>query len=448
MKQGHKADFLGQDPMFPLLLKMGIPAAVGMIVNALYNIVDTIFVGQGVGPLAIAALSIVFPVQMIVSAIAQAIGVGTASIVSRKLGEKNHERVVEAVGTAYTAVSAVTFFLVLILFVFTEPILRFFGASDATLPYALSYTRIVGAGFFFFAMSMLMSNIMRAEGNPKVAMTSMLLGAGMNTILDPLFIFVLKMGVEGAAIATVISQMCSTGFLLSVYLRKKSHLHLERRHFRPRLVLFGESAILGLPAFIQSAGMSLLALLVNTSLGRLGGDTAISTYGMNHKTIMIVIFPILGIVQGFQPIAGYNFGAKNYHRVRQSLVVTGMTAFGASLVGYALMMFTPGFLVRLFTRDEALIASSARALRLMTLMVPLASLQIMGAAYFQAVGHRMQSLLLGLSRQFIFLIPLIFLLSAMYGVDGVWLSYPIADFFSSLLTGTLLMRELKKLGRS
>ncbi|HPB65708.1 MAG TPA: MATE family efflux transporter, partial [Spirochaetales bacterium] len=381
MNEPHKTDFLGRDAIFPLLLKMGIPAAVGMLVNALYNVVDTIFVGHGVGPLAIAALSIVFPLQMIVSAVAQALGIGAASIVSRRLGEKRPDAAAAAMGTAYAAVMLVTAVLVALVFLFTRPILAFFGASETIMPYALSYTRIVAAGFFFFSMSMCASNLIRAEGNAKASMLGMLLGAGLNTILDPIFIFGFGMGVEGAAVATVISQVVSCAYLFSLYFRKKSHVPIGVADLRIEPSVLRDEALLGVPAFVQSAGMSLLALLINTTLGRYGGDLAITTYGMNHKILSIVIMPILGIIQGFQPIAGYNYGAKRFDRVRQSLKTTVLTALAVSLAGYAFMMLAPRAAIGLFTADAELIASSARVLRVMVLFIPLASLQITGSTY-------------------------------------------------------------------
>jgi len=446
MSEPHKTEFLGRDAMFPLLLKMGIPAAIGMMVNALYNVVDTIFVGQGVGPLAIAALSIVFPIQMIVSAVAQGLGVGTASLVSRRLGERRPEDAATAIGTAYAAVMLVTAVLVAALFLFMRPILVFFGASAAIMPFAMQYTGIVAAGFFFFAMSMAASNLVRAEGNAKASMMGMLAGAGLNTILDPLFIFGFGMGVRGAAIATVISQVVSCVYLFSTYLRGKSHIPLRLAHFRIRFRVLAESTILGTPAFIQSAGLSLLALVINNSLGYYSGDTAITTYGMTSKIVMMVIMPILGIVQGFQPIAGYNYGARNFDRVRASLRTTLATAFVVSLFGYAFMMLWPRVAMGFFTRDAALIASSARVLRIIVLFIPLAAIQITGSTYFQAVGKGTQSLLLGLSRQFIVLIPLVLILPSFIGGEGIWIAFPLADLLASSLTITLLVREVHNLG--
>ena len=382
---------------------------------------------------------------MIISALAQAIGVGTASIVSRRLGAKKAHDAAAAMGTAYTAVFLFTALLIALFLLFIEPILGFFGASEATMPYALAYSRIVAPGFFFFALSMLASNLMRAEGKAKAAMTSMLLGAGMNLALDPILIFGFGMGVEGAAIATVASQAASCLYLLSIYVLKKNHIVITARDLGIKPALLAESAVLGIPAFLQSAGMSILALLINTTLGRHGGDGAISTYGMMHRTLMIIIMPIIGIIQGFQPIVGFNYGAKNFARVRRVLKVTALTAFGMSLIGYFLMMALPDTLMRLFTRDAELIRSSARALRIAALFIPLASLQIMGATYFQAVGKRAQSLLLGLMRQFIILIPVILTLPRLIGVDGVWFAFPIADLVSTCVTGVLLMRELRHL---
>ncbi|OHD20063.1 MAG: hypothetical protein A2Y38_12430 [Spirochaetes bacterium GWB1_59_5] len=447
MTEPHKTEFLGKDAIFPLLLKMGIPAAIGMLVNALYNVVDTIFVGQGVGPLAIAALSIAFPIQMIVSAVAQGLGVGTASIVSRRLGERRNEDAAVAIGTAYTAVLLVTAILVALLFAFMRPILAFFGASDAVMPLAMEYTGIVAAGFFFFSMSMCASNLVRAEGNAKASMLGMLIGALLNTVLDPIFIFGFGLGVKGAAIATVISQMVSCAYLFSIYFRGKSHVPITRAHLRIRSRVLGDSAVLGTPAFIQSAGMSLMALIINNSLGRYGGDGAITTYGMVHKVLMIIIMPILGIVQGFQPIAGYNYGAKNFDRVRASLRTALLTAFSVSLAGYAFMMLAPRFAMSLFLTDPGLIDSSARVLRIVAMFIPLAAIQITGSAYFQAIGKRGEAFVLGLSRQYLILIPLVLVLPLFIGVDGVWMAFPIADSVSTMLTVTLLSREVRRLDR-
>lgn len=441
----EKTAFLGRDKLFPLLLKMGIPAAVAMLVNALYNIVDTIFVGHGVGTLAIAALTIVFPIQMIVSALAQAIGVGSASIVSRRLGEQREEEAAQAIGTAYSFIGIMTAVLVALVLYFMRPILGFFGASAGIMSFALDYIRVVTPGFFFFAASMAASNLVRAEGNARASMTGMLIGALLNCGLDPLFIFGFRMGVRGAALATVISQATSCVYLFSLYLRHKTHVHLRTFHFRIRFGILRESAVLGIPAFVQSAGMSLLALIVNTSLGAYGGDIAISTYGMIHRLLMLVIFPILGMAQGFQPIAGYNYGAHRYDRVRAAIRVTILTVAVLSSVSYGVIMIFPRTCMGLFSSDGSLVISSARVLRIMALFTPLAAIQIVGSTYFQAVGKKTQSLVLGLSRQFLILIPLVLILPHFLGIYGVWGAFPLADLMSATITVTLLIREVRHL---
>lgn len=446
--QEHKTDFLGKDAIFPLLFKLGVPAAVGMLVNALYNIVDTIYVGLGVGSLAIAALSIVFPIQMIVSALAQAIGVGASSIVSRRLGEKRPEEATKAIGSAYASVFFLNLVLVGILYAFMRPILSFFGASEAIMPYAMDYLGIVGGGFFFFGLSMCANNLLRSTGNARASMAGMIVGAVLNAILAPIFIFGFHLAVKGAAIATVISQAISCVYLFASYARGRSHVPLGFRDLRVHPALFRESFVLGLPTFIQSAGMSILTLIVNTSLGRFGGDAAITSFGMISRLNQIVILPIIGIVQGFQPIAGYNYGAKRYDRVKEALRAAIIAAFALSLVGYAFLMLAPRLCMGMFTTDAGLIDASASALRILSMLIPFAAIQIAGSNYFLAVGKPLKSFLLSTSRQFLILVPLVLVLPRFLGLDGIWYAYPLADFLATVLTLVFLVRELARLGKT
>ncbi len=341
-----------------------------------------------------------------------------------------------------------TLILVVVLFLFMRPILGFFGASAETMPFAMEYTGIVGAGFFFFSLSMCASNLVRSEGNTKASMVGMLIGALLNTVLDPLFIFGFGMGVRGAAIATVISQIASCVYLFGMYARKKTVVPVQRSYLRIDAGILGKSIVLGIPSFIQSAGMSILMLLVNTTLGRYGGDEAITTYGMVHKLLMIVIMPILGIAQGFQPIAGYNYGAKRFDRVKTSLWTAVLTAFSIALFGYAFMMLLPRLSMGFFTSDAALISSSARVLRIVVLFIPFAAIQITGSVYFQSVGKATEALVLSLSRQFLLLIPFVLILPRFFGLNGVWMAFPVADLLSTVITVTLLLREVRRLGAS
>lgn len=445
MTGGGKADFLGEERIVPLLFKLGIPAAVGMLVNALYNIVDTIFVGQGVGSLAIAALAIVFPIQILVSAFAQALGAGAASIMSRRLGEKRPEDAARTAGGTLGLVTGITILLSVLLVRFSDPILRFFGASTAILPYARDYIHIVGSGFPLFALSMAASTLLRAEGNTKASMLGMVLGAGLNCLLDPLLIFAIPMGVKGAAIATVISQLASTVFLLQLYVRKKTVVRIAIPSLKPRWSIFRESAVLGIPSFVQSAGMSLLALIMNNNLGRYGGDQAITIYGMVHRLLSIVILPLIGIAQGFQPVAGYNYGARRYDRVKAALRDASLIALGVALLGWAVMQVFPEGCMGLFTPEADLRRAAAKVLRVMVLLIPTAAFQIIGSNYFLAVGKPMRTFVLSLLRQFILLIPLALILPIVFGLGGIWWAFPLADVASACITMTVLFFELRHL---
>jgi putative MATE family efflux protein len=441
----HKTAFLGKDPVFPLLLKMGVPMAVGMLINALYNIVDTIFVGHGVGPLAIAALTIIFPIQMLVSSFAQAMGFGAASIISRRLGEKRYDDASYAVGTAYLSVSICTITIVVLVFIFMKPVLTLFGATERIMPYAVDYLQVISIGFFFFALSMTANGLTRAEGNAKASMNGMIIGAVLNCVLNPIFIFAFHWGVRGSAFATVISQMVSCGYFLSIYVLKKSHIEISLKHMVIRKDLLLESSLLGIPAFVQEAGMSVLSLVINNSIKFYGGDTAIIGYGMVMRFGTLIILPVIGIIQGFQPIAGYNYGARNFTRVRRSLQVTMLTAVAISLFGYALMMFFPRICMGIFTTDRESVNAGVQILHIMMILIPLAAVQITGSVYFQAIGKPLPSLILGLSRQMIVLIPLIVILPLLAGLNGIWLSFPLSDFISTAITAVFLFFSLKRM---
>ncbi len=443
MNPQHDADFLGKERLFPLLIRMSLPAAVAMIINALYNIVDTIFVGQGVGPLAVAALAIAFPIQIIVSSFAQAIGVGSASIASWRLGEQRPDEAAKVVGTAYSAVVIITLVLVVLVVVLMDPILRLFGATERILPFAREYLFYVAGGFFFFSLSMCMSTLIRAEGHARASMTGMIVGAVLNMILDPVFIFGLHTGVKGAAIATVISQMAACAYFFSFYLRKKSFIRISRKDLRVSFGCLKEIALLGFPAFVQSAGMSLLALIINNSLGRYGGDEAIAIYGMVHRLVSLIIFPVLGVAQGLQPIAGYNYGARDFHRVRTGLVTAVLTAFTVSVFGFLIMELFPQLCIRMFTSDEALRVSGSPVIRIMGMFIPLAAIQITGSTFFQSIGKPREAFILGLSRQFLILIPIVLVLPRIMGVSGIWYAFPLADLVSATLTLGLLLREMR-----
>ena len=442
-----KENFLGTQSIGPLLLRLAFPATIGMLVNALYNLVDTIFVGQSAGPLAIAGLGIAFPIQMLTSGFAQMFGVGSASIISRKLGEQDDHAAAHAAGNAFYLTFSTAVVITIVGLLFLKPLLQVFGATEDILPYAIDYMGIVFIGSAFISISMCSNNILRAEGKAKVAMTIMLIGTLMNLVLDPLFIFGFGMGIRGAAIATVISQIASSLYAIRYFLKRKSSLPLRRESFRLSRVLIKETISLGIPTFIRQAGTSLLALTANNMLGLYGGDLAIATYGMLSKLMVFFLMPIFGLVQGFQPIAGFNYGAKKSNRVKQVLYwAIGVTTIMGT-VFFTIIQLLPYGLLSLFTHDEELLTISTPALRIVMIALPFIGIQTIGATFFQSIGKSIPALLLGLSRQFIILIPLVLIMPQFLGLQGVWFSFPIADILSTVITVIWLFHEVAHLNR-
>jgi putative MATE family efflux protein len=443
--QDDKSAFLGREAIFPLLLKMSVPAMVGMAVNALYNVVDTIFVGRGAGSLAIAGLTVAFPIQMIVGSFALMIGIGAASIISRRLGEKKKELAEDALGTALVSIAGAALILTFLLASFSTAILRLFGATDTILPYAASYLTTILWGVPFISFSMGGNNLIRAEGNAKVAMATMLIGMILNIILDPIFIFAFGLGIRGAALATVIAQGCSFVWILLYYLRRKSAVRLRWEKLNINWRQLREMVVLGIPNFVHAAGMNLIMLVINNTLGTLGGDLSISTFGMSMRLLSFAFMPIMGLAQGFQPIAGYNYGAHKYDRVKKALLMAFLVSVAMTLFCHALIMIFPKFLIGMFTTETALIELSAPALQTMALLIPIIGFQIVSSIYFQAVGKALPSLLLGLSRQFIVLLPMILILPRFLELNGVWAAFPASDLLSTIITLTALTFELRHL---
>ena len=440
----HKKTF-ETDSIGRLLFKMSVPAAIGMIVNALYNLVDTIFVGRGVGSLGIAGLTVALPVQAIIGALGMTFGVGAASIISRRLGEKRPDLAARAAVASFSLSFLFSVFIFLTGEAFIDPLLRIFGATDTILPYGREYMRVILAGAFFLAFAMVGNNVTRAEGQPKIAMLTMVIGGGLNIILDPVFIFLLKMGIRGAAIATVISQFCAFIFIARFILKGKSHLPLKKSYLRLEMVLIREILSLGIPTFVRQAGMSLLALAVNNVLKTAGGDLGIATYGMINRLFMFTLMPIFGIVHGYQPIAGYSFGAG----LKKRLSEVNQKAFAAttilSLGSFLILQVFARFLISVFTRDPQLIDMAVPSLRAASACIWLLGLQVIGSTFFMSIGRAFPAFFLGLSRQFFFLIPLVLILPRFWGLKGVWYAFPMADLLSSLLTVLWFLIAWKRL---
>lgn len=440
---------LARERVGPLLWKLSIPATIGMMVHGLYNIVDTFFVGRFAGTLGIGGISIAFPVQMIIMGIGMTIGIGGASVLSRRMGEKDKDGTSLALGNMIL-LSLVTGILGLIFGIaFLDPVLRIFGANDALMPYARDYLLVVLIGSPMFTFSMVASSSARAEGNAKVAMNTMLIGAILNIFLDPIFIVFLDMGVRGAAIATVISVTASCIFLVHYYLWSgKSEITFHMRHMKLKLSMVGEIFAIGSSDFARTAAMSLTSAIFNNILRNLGGELPIATFGIIFRVMSFVFMPMVGIAQGAQPILGFNFGSQQYNRVKKSLRLANKSASLVALAGFVIFLLFPGPILSIFSTDENLIAMGTTATRWLVLGLPLVGYQHIGTSLFQALGKAKPAIFLALSRQVLFLIPLVIILSRILGLQGVWLSFPAADLVSFVVTYIMVTHEMRSLTRA
>lgn len=426
-----------------LLMRLSLPATVSMFVNALYNIVDTIFVGRGVGYLAIGGLTIAFPVQMLIMAFSLMIGVGAASVISRSLGARDQERAELAAGNSFFAVGALGLAICLFGLVFINPLLKIFGATTELLPYAKEYLQIILIGSIYFPFVVSTNNLIRAEGRANVAMVSMLIGAILNIVLDYIFIFPLQMGIFGAAFATILSQLVSAVFVLFYMYSGKSTLRVRPRHLKPKREILREITAVGFASFTRNSAGSLIITIVNNLLGIYGGNLAISIFGVIQRIIRFLFMPLFGIVQGMQPIVGYNYGARKISRVKETVKISLLSTIIFASTTAGLGQLFPQYIIGLFSDEAELINNGAYALRFVILMVPLVGVQIVGAALFQSIGKALPSILLTLSREVLLFIPFVLILPRIFGLLGIWLSFPLADFFAIFITTVLLKREMK-----
>ncbi|MBL7123650.1 MAG: MATE family efflux transporter [Actinobacteria bacterium] len=425
-----------------LLFKFSAPAIIGMIVGALYNVVDTIFVGRGVGSLAIAALSIVLPIQLIMIAIGIMVGVGAASIISRALGGGKKDIAIRTVGNGIILSFIFNAAIIIAGYIFIEEILIFFGASSEVLPYALDYTSIILLGLVFFSFSISSNNFIRAEGNPRAAMYSMTIGAVANIILDPVLIFGFNMGIKGAAIATIISQALTTIYIICYFMYGHSIFRLRLSMFRIKLNIIKEILRLGFPSFLRQGAASVIILISNRVLAYYGTDLYIAIMGVGLRLLSLIQMPIIGITQGFSTIVGFNYGAKLFSRVKKTLGIAILWSVIIAGFGFIIMMLFPAQVIGIFTNDPEFIAKGIFPLRVVIIFLPLVGIQVLGGGLFQAIGKAKPALIITISRQILFLIPAVLILPIFLGVDGVWLSVPVADFMSLVITGIWLYKEV------
>jgi putative MATE family efflux protein len=438
---------LGEEKISKLLLKFSIPAITGMLVNALYNVVDRIFVGQGVGKEAIAGITIGFPLMIVIMAFGMLIGIGATSLISIRLGEQNKPEAEGIVGNALTLLVGISVVISILGLVYLKPLLISFGASVKILPFARDYLRIILFGSVFQGIGFGMNNFIRAEGNPKMAMYTMLIGAITNTVLDPVFIYTFKMGIKGAAWATIISMAISAAWVLYYYLSGQSTLRLHWLNLKPVPALIGKILAIGSAPFAMQLAAGGITLVLNRLLVKYGGDIAVSGMGIVNSVMMLIMMPVFGINQGAQPIIGYNYGARQFDRVRKALMLAIAAATVVTTTGFIFVQLFPRLIIRLFNREQDLVTLGAGALRTFLIFLPIIGFQIVGANYFQAIGKPKQAMILSLSRQVLVLLPALLLLSNLFGLQGVFMAGPLADLISSLITGLWLYYELKHLDR-
>lgn len=434
---------LSTEKISKLLIKQAVPASIGFLIMSIYSIVDTIYVGRWIGPLAIGAITVVMPISFLISSIGMAVGVGGSSIISRALGGRNKKRAQKTFGNMVNVTLHFAVILLIFGFILDDEILKLFGGKGDILPYAKEYFRVILIGVPFLTWAMMSNNVIRAQGRPKVAMLVMVIPAILNIILDPIFIIILDMGLAGAAWATTISYIISAGYALYFFLKGNSEISFILNYFKLELGLIREIFAIGSITLARQGSISLLIVVLNHSLYYYAGEMGITVYGIINRVMMFALFPIIGIVQGFLPIAGFNYGANKIDRVKLSISISIRYAMVlASCILLIIFIFSDN-VVTAFTTDVNLIKDSSYALIFVFMMSPLIAVQMVGAGYFQAIGKALPALLLTMTKQGFFLIPLVLILPKFYGVNGIWYSFPIADILSAGVTWVFLQKEIK-----
>ena len=435
---------LGTKPVGKLLAQYALPAIIAMTAASLYNIIDRVFIGQVVGPMAISGLAITFPFMNLAAAFGAAVGVGASTTISVKLGQKDYESAENILGNTITLNLIVGLAFGGICLLFLDPILRFFGASDATLPYARDFMRVILAGNVFSHMYFGMNAVLRAASKPRMAMFATIFTVGMNILLDVVFILWWHWGIKGAAFATIISQVLALCWQMKLFTNKSELLHLKRGIYKLKSNLVRNIISIGISPFLMNACACVIVIFINNQLVRFGGDMAVGAYGIANSIAMIFVMFVIGLNQGMQPIAGYNYGAQQYDRMMRVVKLSIITAVCIMLTGWSLAMFAPYHCTRMFTTDPELIKGSIKAIHIIMMMFPLIGSQMVITNFFQCIGKVKISIFLSLSRQLLFLLPLLAILPNFYGIDGVWASMPTSDFIAVVVAVTIMLVFLRR----
>ena len=438
---------LGTEKIGRLLKQYALPAIIAQTAASLYNMVDSIFIGQGVGPLAISGLAVTFPLMNLSTAFGTLVGAGAAVMLSVLLGQKNYKAANKVLGNVVSLNIIIGLIFMAVSLIFIDPILYFFGASENTLPYAKEYITIILIGNVITHVYFGLNAAMRSSGFPKKAMALTIFTVVFNTILDPIFIFVFDMGIAGAAWATVLAQTVAMIIVLKHFSDKERAFHFEKGIFKLDMRVAKDSLAIGMGPFLMNAAACLVTLFINQQLRDYSGDLGIGAYGICNRLIFMFIMICMGLNQGMQPIAGYNYGAKQYSRVKEVFWMTAKLGTIVTCICFIIGMFFPRVAVGIFTHDEALMEMASHGLRILVIGFPIVGFQMIGTNFFQCLGMVKKSVILSLSRQILFLLPLLYALPLWHGASGVWMSFPVSDVLSAALTAILLRRLFKKFNR-
>ena len=437
-------ELLRTESIGKLLFRFSLPAIVGMMVNALYNVVDRMYIGW-IGPLAMTGIGLSLPLMVLIMGFAMLVGIGAGSRISIRLGQNRKEDAEKILGNAFTLLFLIMTAVMIIGLTFKTDLLYLFGASEATIGYSSDYLTIILYGAIFQGIGFGLTGVMRSEGNPKKAMYTTLIAAITNIVLDPLLIFTFGLGIKGAAIATIFSQFISMMLVFHHFTIGKSNLKLYKKNLKLDMTIIISIISIGLSPFLMQVAASLVSVVTNNALKSTGGDMAIGAMTVINAIVLFFMMPIFGINQGTQPIIGYNYGAKEYGRVKQALKLAILAGTTISTFGFIMTQFLTVPLIKIFNSDPELLAIATKGMRIFLIMLPVIGFQIISANYFQAVGKAPKAIFLSMLRQVIVLIPLLLILPRFFGLTGVWFAGPIADLTASLMTAFFLFNEMRHL---
>ena len=435
---------LGIESIGKLLMQYAVPAIIAMTASSLYNMVDSIFIGNGVGAMAISGLALTFPLMNLAAAFGSLVGVGAATLISVKLGQKDYDTAQRVLGNVLVLNILLGVGFTLVVLPFLDPILYFFGGSDQTVGYARDYMEIILLGNAVTHIYLGLNAVLRSAGHPQKAMYATIGTVVINTLLDPLFIYGFEWGIRGAAIATITAQVIALMWQFRLFSNKEELLHFHKGIFRLKRKIVFDSLAIGLSPFLMNMAACFIVIVVNQGLKKYGGDLAIGAFGIVNRLVFIIVMIVMGFNQGMQPIAGYNYGARQYQRVNKVLKLTIIYATAVTTFGFLVGMLIPELTVSIFTNDAELTALSARGLRITVIFFPIIGFQMVTSNFFQSIGMAGKAIFLSLSRQLLILLPCLLLLPRFFGEWGVWYSMPVSDILASLIAATMLVSQFRK----